>query len=89
MPAQNQFSNTAEGLDSPAFTQIAVTPNDSVDLPYFTRGIYCGGAGTLTVTPIAGGANVTYTVGAGAILPIVVSRVLATGTTATGIVAWS
>lgn len=86
MPAVDQQSGMAEGLTGPADNQVLVTPSDSTDLTYVSRAIYCGGAGTLTVTPAGGGSNVAYTVVAGAVLPIRVSRVLSTGTTATNIV---
>jgi hypothetical protein len=86
MPAIDQQSGMAEGLTGPADNQVLVTPSDSTDLTYVSRAIYVGGAGTLTVTPAGGGSNVAYTVVAGALLPIRVSRVLSTGTTATNII---
>lgn len=62
----------------------AVTPSDSTNLT--NRGIlYVGGAGALSIIT-AGGQTVTLpAVAAGTILPIQVSRVRVTGTTATGI----
>lgn len=89
MPALDQISNTVVGSDSPATTQLAITPSDTTDLTYITRAIYIGAAGNLVVTPLQGGSDVTYAVLAGQILPVRVTRVKATGTTATGIVAWS
>jgi hypothetical protein len=80
------FSNLTEGITSPADNLVAITPSDSTDLGNTSRAIYVGGAGNIVVTPAAGGSNVTLTVVAGAILPIRVSRVLSTGTTATGLV---
>ena len=80
------FSNLAEGLTAPADNLIAITPSDSTDLAHNSRAIYVGGAGNLVVTPAGGGSNVTLAVVAGAVLPIRVSRVLSTGTTATGLV---
>jgi hypothetical protein len=65
----------------------AVTPSDTVDLAFTTRAIYVGGAGTLTVI-LAGGATVEFlAVPAGTWLWIAATRVKATGTSATSIVA--
>ncbi len=64
---------------------VAVTPSDSTDLEYTTRGLYIGVAGNLSVV-MAGGDTVIIPVQAG-LHPLSVSRVRATGTTATGIVA--
>jgi hypothetical protein len=84
MADQHQFA--AEGLTSPADNAAAVTPSDSTDLAYNSRALYVGGAGNLVVT-MSGGGDVTFTaVPAGSILPIRVSRVKATSTTATSIV---
>jgi len=84
----DQFANVAEGFTAPADNQVSITPSDSTDLPFVSRALWVGGAGNLVVTPAAGGSDVTYTVAAGAILPIRVSRVKSTGTTATQIVNW-
>lgn len=86
MPAVDQQSGMVEGMTSPADNLVAITPSDSTDLANVSRALYVGGAGNLVVTPFGGGSNVTLTVVAGAILPIRVSRVLSTGTTATGLV---
>lgn len=63
-----------------------VTPNDSTDLvdgP--TAAIYVAGAGNVNVN-LAGGGTALFTgLSAGQILPVCVSRILATNTTATGI----
>lgn len=84
--AIDQQSAMMEGLTSPADNLVAITPSDSTDLANVSRAIYVGGAGNLVVTPYGGGSNVTLAVVAGAVLPIRVSRVLSTGTTATGLV---
>jgi len=53
-----------------------------------TRGLYVGGAGDVAVTMAEDGNNVTFVgVLAGSILPVQVTKVLSTGTTATNIVA--
>ena len=64
----------------------AVTPNDGVDLPELTRALNVAGAGNIALVT-EGGSSVTINVAAGVVFPINARRILATGTTATGIVA--
>jgi len=72
----------------------AVTPSNTVDIPSVSGGtsnngcvLYVGGAGNLRVDTV-GGDDVTFTgVLAGSFIPVQVTRVYATGTTATSIVA--
>lgn len=72
----------------------AVTPSNTADIPYVGGGdinwpcvLFIGGAGNLRVLT-AGGDDVTFTgVLAGSFLPVQVTRVFSTGTTATNIVA--
>jgi len=72
----------------------AVTPSNTVDIPSITGGtsnngcvLYVGGAGNLTVDTV-GGDTVTFTgILGGSFIPVQVTRVYATGTTATSIVA--
>lgn len=72
---------------APAHSAAAVTTSDSTVLPV-TRALYIGGAGNITVTMAEDGNNVTFVgVLAGMVYPLQVSKVLATGTTATNIVA--
>lgn len=65
----------------------AVTPSDTVAIPTgMTRALWVGGAGN--VRAIMGGAEVNFiAVPAGTLLKIACTRVNATGTTATNIVA--
>jgi hypothetical protein len=69
-----------------------VTPSDSTDLTYTTRGVLVGGAGNLEVVPavlLAGQTSVIIpSVAAGTFLPISVNRIRAASTTATTIVAF-
>jgi hypothetical protein len=72
----------------------AVTPSNTVDIPSITGGtsnngcvLYVGGAGNLTVDTV-GGDTITFTgVLGGSFIPVQVTRVYATGTSATSIVA--
>lgn len=67
---------------------VAVTPSDTTNLTNVTRGLFVGGVGNLSVVMAGDGATVVFTgVPAGAFLPIRVSRVNSTLTTATNITA--
>ena len=73
---------------APADDAYAVTPADETDLTKGPGGwpvLSIGTAGDIAVVTAAGSSR-TLTVGAG-VYPVRVSRVLATGTTATGITA--
>jgi hypothetical protein len=65
----------------------AITPSDTVDLPKTANCIYVGGDGDLAIeTP--SGVNLTFTgLVAGTVFPWKARKVLATGTTATGLIA--
>lgn len=65
---------------------LAVTPSDA---DTFAQGvaIYCGAAGNVSVVPWHSTTAVTVAVLAGTVIPFRVSKVNATGTTATGLVA--
>lgn len=70
----------------PAKRVEVVTPDDSNDLAYVSRWIYVGAGGDLVV--IVNAVEVTFgSVQPGTLLPIRVSRVKTTGTTATQILA--
>lgn len=65
---------------SPSAAFAAITPGDAA-LPGPTRAIYVGGAGTLVLTPLGGGADVTFQgLPAGTILPVQATHVKATST---------
>ena len=86
MPAQPVVKS-----ELPASNAVAVTPNDSTDLLFVTRGLFVGGGGNIVVImgdQAVDATTVTFTgVPAGTILPIAVRRVRSTSTTATNIVA--
>ena len=65
----------------------AITPSDATIINY--KALLVNGAGSLVIEPAQGGNTVTITAGAGQDIPISVKRVLATGTTATGILGLS
>lgn len=80
----NPFATRSPNLSGPATDALPVTPDDATDLPHVAIGLYVEGAGTLAVVTAAG-ATRSLSVPAHAILPLGVARVLATGTSATGI----
>jgi hypothetical protein len=70
-----------------AFRGVAVTPGDSTTLPA-TRGLWIGGAGNVAVVFAGDTAAVTLSgATAGSLIPIQVTKVMSTNTTATSIVA--
>lgn len=83
----DKFSDYPTNLTAPAREGAAVTPNDLTDLTVLPRALYIGQGGAVAVS-LAGGQNIVFTgVQGGTILPVRARRVLATGTTATAIVA--
>jgi hypothetical protein len=70
---------------------LAVTPNDGADLGSVPKALYVGGGGDITMigtNAAPGAAGVLWkAVPAGAVLPFRPRRILATGTTATSILA--
>lgn len=71
----------------PAVLATAVTPSDSADLGFKTRGLYIGVGGDVNVDMTNGDTVLFKGASAGSILPISVRRVRSTSTTATNIVA--
>lgn len=74
-----------EHLTAPGKDATEITPNDSTDLDPVPHFLYIGTGGSLRVTTAAGNVR-NFQVEAGVILPVIVHRVHATGTTATDIV---
>lgn len=69
-----------------AFDAAAVTPSNSTDLAP-TRALYVGTGGNLRVTTAYGADVVFANVPTGSILPVQVTRVWATNTTASSVIA--
>ena len=85
MPIIDTFATYGTPTDAPADNALSITPSDSSDLTNMPRALCCLVSGTVRVVT-KGGATVDLYLVAGSPLPIRVSRVHATGTTATGIV---
>lgn len=83
---KDAFANYKTGLESPVVRLLPITPSDSADISETSRAINVATSGALRVTTV-GGTTATIHVAAGIAFPIRVSRIWATGTTATGIVA--
>lgn len=80
------FEDRSSGLESPGYDAVSVTPSDSSNLPVTSRALYIGTSGDLRVI-VGSGSTVTFVNVPEGILPMRVSRVLASGTTAADIVA--
>ena len=89
MPAQDKYGLYSPGLTMPATHAEAVTPSDTTDLGMVSRALYVGSAGNVAVVMADGSTATLVAVGGGTLLPIRVSRVKATGTTAGSMVALS
>lgn len=82
----DMFQFLTSGLESPASDAFEVTPNDGADLESVTRGIYCGTGGDLHVL-MKSGREITFKNIAGEMTHgIRITKIFATGTTATDII---
>lgn len=80
------FSSHQSSLTSPARDAAEITPSDTDALPAPVRGIYVGATGSLRVRMVSG-AVVDFTgLLGGIVYPLRVSQVMASGTTAAGLV---
>ncbi|MEO1043642.1 MAG: hypothetical protein AAFX52_15285 [Pseudomonadota bacterium] len=80
------FSNHQPGLESPPSRGMAITPNDGSDLAYPIRGLMVAGAGDVSIVTIGGDTVTLPGLVPGVQYAILASRVMATSTTATGII---
>jgi hypothetical protein len=87
------FEHHADAVIAPARSAINVVPSDTTDYlsdvgQVVPKGLYVGGAGTVRVRLVDDVTTVDFVaVTAGTLLPVRPRRILATGTTATNIVA--
>jgi hypothetical protein len=89
MPATDNFSRQQTQTADPATNAVLITPSDSTDLATVTRAVYVGGTGNMKVTMQDSGTVLFSGIPAGTTLPIRVSRIWATTTSATLIIALS
>jgi hypothetical protein len=86
--SHDPFGASPKKADDPAYAAASVTPDDDTNLTDSpTRGLYVGGAGNVEVIMQRGDTVVFSGVPAGTILPVRVTRVKSTNTTATTILA--
>lgn len=78
------FKNRSLNLSGPATDIVPITPSDAADLPEVCVALYAETGGTIAFVSQSGGTR-TVTVGDMMILPVGVRRVLATGSTASGL----
>ncbi len=87
MAAVDDFASFQDSLSLPCRNAAAVTPSDSTDLTDVTKYVWVGSTGNMVVVT-AGGQTVTITgIPNGTLLPIRVSRIKSTSTTASNILA--
>lgn len=89
MPVVDSFSLKKTAANDPYSNAVVVTPSDSADLGFVTRGIWVGDGGAKHVAVIMqdSGTVVFENIPTGTFLPIRVTRVKSTGTTASKLIA--
>lgn len=85
--AIDDFPNSFEARGNSCDHGIAVTKSDTDDLTHVSLGLFVGGAGDVKVNTKGGETITMVAVPAGSYIPLRVSRVWSTNTTATNIVA--
>ena len=83
---EDPFKNQAPSATSPASEGELITPDDAAELSIPTRALYVGQAGDVRVEMLSGTVLTFNNMQGGAIYPIRVTKVLATGTTAANLV---
>ena len=81
---EDKFSAFADSPSGPATALLEIHPNDETDLPQILSGLNVATPGTVRVTTRDGSVGSVF-VTAGTVFPLRVTRIWATGTTATGI----
>ncbi|UWQ81921.1 hypothetical protein K3725_22180 (plasmid) [Leisingera sp. S132] len=82
MPQTDPFASHRRGLESPAETHFAITPQDGTDLPVRPRVLRVLSGGDLAVRDAAG-TVIVYPVASGETVAFSAAGIEATGTTAT------
>lgn len=81
------FAGFSGGLDSPALHGAAVSPSDTTPLATDSRSLWVGTGGDITLMTSGGETIQLKNVPAGSLLPVRTHQVMATGTSASNIVA--
>ncbi|MEI4473714.1 spike base protein, RCAP_Rcc01079 family [Frigidibacter sp. MR17.24] len=83
----DRFASHAPNLTAPASDGAALVPSDAAALAEATRAVYVGTGGDLHVRFVSGADVTLRNLAGGMIYPLRLNQVLATGTTATNLVA--
>lgn len=87
LSVKNDTVNEAVTRMRPHEDAHVVVPADASDIAPFATRLWIGGAGNIKVNTLAGSTVTIVGIPAGTLLPLTVTRVFSTGTTATSIVA--
>lgn len=60
--AVDLFNTFAKNIDSPADIMYRITPNNSANVPYFTRGVYFGETGNVNIETVRNETNANITI---------------------------
>jgi hypothetical protein len=82
----DRYEGIAPVSNGPAIDAFDIVPSDTSELSEVTRAIFVGQGGTITAVTKSGTTVTFENVTNGAILPLRVSKVLASGTTALALV---
>ncbi len=85
MSISDQFATFNTGLTGPLIGGFDVTPDDGADLPTLPRALMIAGGGDVALVFKDGTTLTLPGLSTGVIYPVRATRILATGTTATGI----
>lgn len=85
----DRFHTGGDSVTAPARRAFAIIPHDSQPLPLVTKGLCVGMSGNIALRAIDSEDDVTLSVVAGQLLPIRITHIRATGTTASGLVGLS
>jgi hypothetical protein len=84
----DSFDTNEISLNSPAANSLAITPHDTNELAYVSRGLFVGTGGNIALKLDNDSSSVIlYNVQNGCVLPLRAKLILSTGTTASNIVA--
>lgn len=85
----DRFHTSGDSVTAPARRAFEIVPHDTQALPFVTKGLMIGMAGDIVLRALDSDSDVTISAVAGQLLPIRVSHVRATGTTADRLVGLS
>ena len=78
----DKFSSLADSITAPVSNAFEITPNDTTDLNYVTRGLYVSAVADVVVDMNDSGTVTLTNLAPGVLHPLRVRRVYATGTSA-------